>query len=40
LTLDVRPGTTLSGTVPGDTSFAVPPCNGPGGSSLEMHFGT
>jgi hypothetical protein len=40
LTLEVRAGTALSGTVPGDTSFAVPPCNGPGGPMLELHFGS
>jgi hypothetical protein len=40
LTLEVKAGTALSGTVPGDTSFAVPPCNGPGGPMLELHFGS
>jgi hypothetical protein len=40
LTLAVKSTTTLSGTVPGDTSFAVPPCNGPNGSMLELHFGS
>jgi hypothetical protein len=40
LTITTKTGTTLSGTVPGDTSFAVPPCNGPGGPMLELHFGS
>ena len=40
LTLEVKAGTALSGTVPGDTSFAVPPCNGPNGPMLELHFGS
>lgn len=40
LTVDARAGTTLSGTVPGDTSFAVPPCNGPAGPMLELNFGS
>jgi hypothetical protein len=39
LTLDLRSGTSLSGTVP-DPSFAVPPCNGPGGAVLEVRFGS
>jgi hypothetical protein len=40
LTLSVKTDTTLSGTVPGDTSFALPPCNGPNGPMLELHFGS
>jgi hypothetical protein len=38
LTVDVTPGTTLSGSVPGEIGSSVPPCLGAGGATLELRL--
>jgi hypothetical protein len=38
LTLTLTTNASISGQVPGDASYATPPCNGPGKPALEIRF--